>query len=51
MSLVYQMSRGDITKRDQILKMNYISVLNWRSFEVENKNIVSLYGANQNGNT
>lgn len=45
---IYSLTKGDITKRDQILKMNFISVLNWKSFEVENKHIKQYY---ENRNT
>ncbi len=48
-SLVYILSKGDITKRDEVLKMNFISALNWLAFEKENKSIKELY--DKNGNT
>lgn len=42
------LTKGDITKRDEVLKLNYISALNWLSFEKENPNIKEIY---QNRNT
>ena len=47
-SLVYILSKGDITKRDEVLKMNFISALNWLAFEKENKSIKELYDKNNN---
>lgn len=47
-SLVYILSKGDITKRDEVLKMNFISALNWLAFEKENKTIKQLYDKNSN---
>jgi hypothetical protein len=47
-SLVYILSKGDITKRDEVLKMNFISALNWLAFEKENKSIKQLYDKNNN---
>ncbi len=45
---IYSLCRGDITKRDSILKMNFISVMNWKLFEHENKNIKDRYDKNCN---
>jgi hypothetical protein len=43
---IYSLCRGDITKRSDILKMNFISVMNWKSFEHENPNIKNRYDKN-----
>jgi len=40
---VYTLCRGDITKKEGILKMSFISVMNWKAFESENKNTRQRY--------
>lgn len=42
-SFIYMLTKGDITKRDQVLKMNYISALNWLAFEKENPHVKDRY--------
>jgi hypothetical protein len=44
--LLYVLCKGDLTKQDQVLKMNFISVMNWKAFEIENKNIRDYFGRN-----
>jgi len=45
-TFIYVATKGDITKRDQILKMNFMSVLNWMAYEKENPNIKKYYERN-----
>ena len=43
----YHLVKGDITKMEPLLKLNFIFVLNFKSCEVENKKIFEYYDHNK----
>jgi hypothetical protein len=46
-SFAYQLAKGDIKQFEAVLNLNFIFVLNFKSFELENKNIFEHYDFNK----
>lgn len=42
-SFVYCLAQGDVTKIEAIFEMNFVFILNHKSFELENKKIKEWY--------
>lgn len=46
-SFAYHLVKGDITKMEAVMSLNFVFVLNFKSFEVENKNVFEYYDHNR----